>query len=550
MAPSILAICLSTSTFQRAKPYFFDSREKTYFYCYKMSSSEEDDTIEYPTLTEPCKGTFAKGRKGGPVLIDSNSYDYRRNKIHEKVTNWVCSLRPKCKATCVTNNETEFIIRWTPHSHDPDPVKLKVKQVQQEIMETAASHPKLSTSHLVAQWQKKTMDPAERTYLPSKRTMERMLKRKKQETKGHPKCPKSFDDLAQIPEKFRMTYDNKPFLLSNVATADGRIVIYASQAGLKLMARGETWTMDGTFSVVPKPFSQLYTIMTEIDGYSYPCAFCLLPNKKAPSYRIVMETIRDKLAEKGPINLTQVVMDFESPALNEFRSAFGTDIRVTGCVIHFGRSLRRRQGKEGLLAWQKKTKFQIFTGCLKGLAYVPPRQVPEYYNCLLGPEMDAVIEELDQDPNIKMEVKDDLKQSLNLFLEFFERTYLGKKGRAGWLKGKFALELWNQYNNVLEGKQVSTNLQEGWHSRLRKSLENSATYWTLVDALTETEATMRQNRAEDIGNGPNDEQTGSSRSQKEKRLLAKAALREIVSHKDEYEMVDYLKRVGYYKNNL
>ena len=40
--------------------------------------------------------------------------------------------------------------------------------------------------------------------------------------------------------------------------------------------------------------------------------------------------------------------------------------------------------------------------------------------------MDDVIEDLDRDEEIKLEVKDKLKQSLNRYLEFFERTYLGK----------------------------------------------------------------------------------------------------------------------------
>jgi len=517
-----------------------------------MSSSEEEeeDTIIYPTLTEACPGRFTTGKKGSPVLIDPNCYDYRRNKVHDKVTNWTCALKPKCKATCVTRNEDNLIIRWTNHTHDPDPIKLKVWEAEREVLEAAAAHPKLSTSHLVAEWQKKTIDPSERCYLPSKRTMERKLKRKKKDVKGHPKCPQEFDDLDNIPDKFATTFDGKPFLLANINTPAGRIVIYGSPAGLKMMSRSEIWTIDGTFSVVPKPFTQLYSFMAELDGYSYPSIFCLLANKKGPSYKVVFETVRDKLLQKGPINLTQVVLDFESPALTEFRAAFGTDIRVTGCVVHFGRSLRRRQGKEGLLAWQKKPKFQAFTKCLKGLAFVPPREVPEYYGCLVNNEMDHVLEDLDQDADFKMEVKDDLKQNLNLFLEYFERTYLGKRGRAGWMRGKFQLELWNQHQNVLEGKQVSTNAHEGWHSRLRKSLENSATFWSLIDALSDAEATARANRAEDIGRGHNDQQPGNSRSQKERRLMAKAALRDIVSHKDDYEMVDYLKTIGSYKDHL
>jgi hypothetical protein len=185
----------------------------------------------------------------------------------------------------------------------------------------------------------------------------------------------------------------------------------------------------------------------------------------------------------------------------------------------------------------------------QGASLCAPRQVPDYYACLVNNEMDFVLEELDQDNSMKMEEKDDLKQNLNLFLEYFERTYLGKRGRAGWMRGKFQLELWNQHHNVLEGKQVSTNSHEGWHSRLRRAIENSATFWSLIDALSDSEATAGANRAEDITRGHNDEQSGNSRSLKEKRLMSKAALREIVTHQDDYEMVDYLKTVGSYKLN-
>jgi hypothetical protein len=97
------------------------------------SSEDEDDTIIYPTLSEPCHGTFTTGKKGSPVLIDPNCYDYRRNRVHENVTNWVCALKPKCKPGCITRNEDNLIIRWTNHSHDPDPIKLKVKQAEKEV---------------------------------------------------------------------------------------------------------------------------------------------------------------------------------------------------------------------------------------------------------------------------------------------------------------------------------------------------------------------------------------------------------------------------------
>ena len=52
------------------------------------------------------------------------------------------------------------------------------------------------------------------------------------------------------------------------------------------------------------------------------------------------------------------------------------------------------------------------------------------------------------------------------------------------------------------------------------------------------EASTRANRDEDIGNGHNSQQSGSSRSQEERRIAARAELREIVTHIEEFEIVD------------
>jgi hypothetical protein len=135
-------------------------------------------------------------------------------------------------------------------------------------------------------------------------------------------------------------------------------------------------------------------------------------------------------------------------------------------------------------------------------------------------------------------------------LEFFEEDYVGRKGRTGWLKGKFPIKIWNQWENVLEGRQLSTNRHEGWHSRLRKSLATSTTFWTLMEEQIDIEATSRADREDDLDNGHTNLQSGKSRRLKELRKKARAKLRDIMTNIDDYEMVDYLKKIGYFKGHL
>jgi hypothetical protein len=126
--------------------------------------------------------------------------------------------------------------------------------------------------------------------------MQRRVKKIKQEANGFPPVPKDWDDLAEFPDKFSKTYDNNWFLLANIEQSSGdRMLVFASNRGLKFMQRAETWTCDGTFQTVPPPFNQLYSFIVEVDGLSYPACVAVLANKKGPTYQTLLEIINQKV---------------------------------------------------------------------------------------------------------------------------------------------------------------------------------------------------------------------------------------------------------------
>jgi hypothetical protein len=61
---------------------------------------------------------------------------------------------------------------------------------------------------------------------------------------------------------------------------------YSSNFGLHMLRQAEVWSADGTFSVTPPPFYQLYTILAHLDGYAYPAAFVFMPGKKRYMYKV------------------------------------------------------------------------------------------------------------------------------------------------------------------------------------------------------------------------------------------------------------------------
>jgi hypothetical protein len=65
-----------------------------------------------------------------------------------------------------------------------------------------------------------------------------------------------------------------------------RIIGFASNFGLKLLRKSETWSSDGTFSVCPPPFYQFYSIHAHVGQNAYPAAFFFMPGKKRIHYHV------------------------------------------------------------------------------------------------------------------------------------------------------------------------------------------------------------------------------------------------------------------------
>lgn len=105
--------------------------------------------------------------------------------------------------------------------------------------------------------------------LPSQKVMARTINRYRR-LPGVPKNPQSLSEL-KFPEEYRMTARKEPFLLYDSMEAEmlevdelevvrNRTIIFSTRDNLKFLANCDGIFMDGTFSVTPPLFSQLYTI--------------------------------------------------------------------------------------------------------------------------------------------------------------------------------------------------------------------------------------------------------------------------------------------------
>jgi len=489
-----------------------------------------------------------------PKGIDYWHCPWKNSKVH-----------PYCPATATSMAGESLILTTKPHNHPSDPTGVKVNIAMSKLIAKVKNDPKIPTASIIAEWSKVTADPAMKSRSILKRTMKRKVQKVKNTVRKFPPVPKTYEDLAEIPPEFAHCFDNERFLIYNeMFEGHGRILIFASAFGLQTLCNSKTWGGDGTFSVVPKPFYQLYTVLAEMDGTSYPSLFCFLPDKKGATYKEVFEIVKREVSLKGELQLEQFLVDFEGPAINQIKPVFGRHVKVTGCQVHFFRNLHKKQGEVGnILSWSMaRPIFGEFLTSIHGLCYVPADEVPAYYQALIDQELKVILTDLDENGGVDMEEADDSKESLTNFLDYIEKNYVGHKSRYGWTMPRFPPSLWNQLENALNGGQLSTNRNEGYHSRLRASLKRNAPIWALFSELIDVEAETRAKREEDRanvdyqheGDGEEEEegepQPGGSRdrpgpSARYQRKQRRRWLKNIILKREEYTKVAYLKRVSH-----
>jgi len=71
------------------------------------------------------------------------------------------------------------------------------------------------------------------------------------------------------------------------------------------------------------------------------------------------------------------------------------------------------------------------------------------------------------------------------FLEYFERTYLGKSVGASFKKARFPIPSWNHHESILTGASTTNNNSEGANSAWAHSLPTNASLWTVLATFRE-----------------------------------------------------------------
>ena len=289
------------------------------------------------------------------------------------------------------------------------------------------------------------MHPSTVSKLPQLESVKRTIRNYKSmiiENCGNPTCTAEII----IPEKYKNSLKGETFLLYDSGFGDQqRIIIYGTLKFIDFLRNCDSWFCDGTFRVVPDPFTQLYTIHAEKDGVIFPCIYALLPNKTEATY----DRLFKKLLEIEPLlNPLRIMVDSEKAASNALEENFISVI--TGCFFHLSQNIFRHVQEQGLaVRYQEDNDFAISIKMLASLAFVPEIDV-----------LDSFIILMQQFPEGAIEIA-----------KYFEKIYIGKVlpdlTRRVPL---FPIRIWNLHTRVNNRLSRTNNNVEGWHNAFRSTV--------------------------------------------------------------------------------
>ena len=141
----------------------------------------------------------------------------------------------------------------------------------------------------------------------------------------------------------------QPWVYFDSGPGSDRMLILTTNANLALMRQSGRLCGDGTFKAAPKLWTQLYTIHGQKNGYTVPCVFALLPDKRKESYTRLFRQIKSWLDVAGQQwDFDSFLSDYEQGAFLAVTDVF-PGVGNDGCFFHLCKRLDVHVKQLGLM---------------------------------------------------------------------------------------------------------------------------------------------------------------------------------------------------------
>ncbi len=231
------------------------------------------------------------------------------------------------------------------------------------------------------------------------------------------------------------------FLRADIRCGRSRHLIFATEQMLALLSKSRTWYMDGTFSLVKKPFMQLYSIHVFIKNGEFtkqvPVMFSLMSSKRQVDYEAVFRKINDIVSRA--VRVHEFVLDFEQAVWQAIRTVFPNAV-VQGCAFHWSQAVWRKMQSLGLQVPYRENR-SVHKHCRRvlGLPLIPADQIRNVFNRMMR--------------HLRSQQLIDLYDYID----------------TNWVQSNtWPPESWSVYNKTIR----SNNDVEGYHQRLTKKGNN------------------------------------------------------------------------------
>ena len=137
------------------------------------------------------------------------------------------------------------------------------------------------------------------------------------------------------------------------------------------------WYGDGTFSIAPVHFYQLYTIHGIVLGQLLPLVYCPLTKMSKSTYELLFETFKDVAREKNiEIKVETIRTDFEEASIKATTKVF--DVGIESCFFHLCQAHWRKIQDLGLRqTYIEDSAFSMSCKMMSALVFV---SVSDVYN--------------------------------------------------------------------------------------------------------------------------------------------------------------------------
>ena len=306
--------------------------------------------------------------------------------------------------------------------------------------------------------------------LPPKKSLKRMIQktRKKQAVIANPQLALACDtSLISLYIPVDLLQSWKYF---DSGSGMDLILMLTTDENLDFLCQSVRLCGYGTFKAAPKLWTQLYTIHGQKNGFTVPCVFALLPDKRKETYTRLFRQLKSWLSEFSTTwDFESYLSDFEKGAYLAAKDVF-TGIREEGCFFHMAKRLDLHVKQLGLMPkYQIDMGFRTRVKCLAALAFIPVSDLVAVYEALSTTFL------ADEIP----------------ILHYFESTWIGMGVGAGGLRRDPALphQMWNVLNRHDQGSTRTTNALEAFHHSFNALIScQHPSIWTLLHSLKRQQA--------------------------------------------------------------